>query len=127
MPTTLAESGALFDPVTGTTMTVKYAKANVSSATTDGAVVTAVASRKIRVIAAALVAGGTATAATFNTKPSGSGTAVSAAFSLGINGVLALPYNPHGWFETNASEGLSLTTGSGSTVAAHVAYVEVPG
>ena len=109
----------------GTSLTPKFAFANVAASTTDGNIVTAVASKKIRVLAVVFVAGATATNVTFNSKPAGAGTAKSALFAAAANGGAALPYNPVGWFETVSGEGLTATTGTGATVGIQVVYVEV--
>lgn len=108
-----------------TALTPKFALANVAASTTDGNIVSAVASKKIRVLAAAFMAGGTATNVTFNSKPAGAGTAISALFAAGANGGASLPFSPVGWFETTAGQGLTVTTGAGSTVGIVVVYVEV--
>lgn len=104
---------------------VKYAKANVAASQTDSSIVSAVTGRKIRVLAVAAVAGGTATNLTFNSKPAGAGTAISALLANGANGGEVLSYNEVGWFETVVSEGLTVTTGAGSTTGIQVVYVEV--
>lgn len=109
----------------GTSLTPKYALANVAASTTDGSVVAAVTSKKIRVLAIAVLSGSTATNITFNTKPAGAGSAKSCLFANGANGGFILPFNPVGWFETNSGEGLSATTGAGSTTGIQVTYVEV--
>lgn len=99
--------------------------ATVTAGSTDTAVVAAVAGKKIRVHAAVFQCGGTATTAVFNTKPAGSGTAISMTFSNGANGGAVLPESEFGWFETGSGEGLSLTTGAGSSTGVHVIYSEV--
>jgi len=33
---------------------------------------------------------------------------ISAGFAVATNGNLSIPYNPHGWFQTNANEALNL-------------------
>lgn len=105
---------------------VLFAKASVAASQTDSAVVSAVAGRKIRVLAFLLNQGDTtASTVTFNTKPAGSGTAISVAFKAAANGVVAAPLSPGGWFETNAGEGLSVTTGAGSTTGIQVVYTLV--
>lgn len=106
---------------------VRRVKSNVAHETTDGALITAVTGSKIRALGVNVVAGGTATVVTFNTKGSGAGTATSAAFSLGANGVLTLPIHEFGWFETSSGEGLTVTTGTGSTCAVTVVYTVLPG
>lgn len=99
--------------------------ANVAASQTDNAFVSAVASKKIRVLAAIFVAGGTATNVTFNTKPGGAGTAITPTFASAANGGACLPFNPVGWFDTNTGEGLTVTTGAGSTTGILVRYVTV--
>ena len=108
-----------------TELTPKFAKADIAASTTDGSVVAAVASKKIRVLAFRLHCGGTATTATFRTKPAGAGTAITEVFALGANGGRADGYSKVGHFETGVGEGLSLSTGTGSSVGVGVVYVEV--
>jgi hypothetical protein len=110
----------------GTTeLTPKFAFVNVAASQTDAQVVAAVAGKKIRVLALVMVCGGTATTITFNTKPVGAGTAISPLFANGANGGAVIPFNPVGWFETSADQGLSATTGDGSATGVQVVYVEV--
>ena len=107
------------------TLTPKFAKANIAASTTDGAIISAVTGKKIRVLAIVFMSAATATTVTFNTKPGGSGTAISCAFATAANGGACISFCPVGWFETNSGEGLTATTGSGSTVGIQVVYVEV--
>jgi hypothetical protein len=125
MPASRDYTGVIHDPLTGAALTVKRAFASVAAGTTDGPVVAAVAGKKLRVLAFILMAAATATLATFNSKGAGAGVAISPAYPCAINGGLAPPYNVHGWLETSAGEGLTLTTGAGSTVVVQVVYVEV--
>ena len=111
--------------VGGVQLTPKFALANVAASQTDSAVVAAVTAKKIRVLAVIALTGATATNVTFTTKPAGSGTAISALFACGSNQGFALGFNPVGWFQTNAGEGLSVTTGAGATTGIQVVYVEV--
>ncbi len=97
--------------------------ANVAQSQTDSSIIAAVAGKKIRVTAVVAVAGGTATNLTFNSKPAGAGVAISPLFANGINGGEVLPFNPQGWFETVSGEGLTVTTGAGSTTGILVTYV----
>ena len=97
--------------------------ANVAASQTDSSIVAAVSGKVIRVLAVVAVAGGTATNLTFNTKPAGAGTAISPLFANGINGGEVLPFNPSGWFETASGEGLTVTTGAGSTTGILVVYM----
>ena len=125
----LGSSGAFSVESTSSTfgggLTPKFAFANVAASQTDSAIVAAVASKKIRVLALYAVAGGTATDLTFNSKPGGAGSAKSAKFANGANGGEVLPFSPVGWFETVSGEGLSVTTGAGSTTGIGVVYIEV--
>lgn len=104
---------------------LKRAFANVNASSTDASVVDAVPGKRIQVCAVVFVCGGTATNATFNTKPSGAGSAISALFANAANGGAVLPFAEAGWFATNVGEGLSLTTGSGSATGVQVIYMEV--
>lgn len=109
-----------------TALTPKFAKANVAASTTDGAIVAAVAAKQIRVLSYRLQAGATATNVTFNTKPGGAGTAVTELIATGpTTGSSSQGFSPVGHFQTAAGEGLSVTTGTGSTVGVGVVYIEV--
>lgn len=110
----------------GNVLVVKRTKASVAASQTDSQIVAAVAGKKIRVLTLAMACGGTATAITFNSKGSGAGTAISVAFNNAANRTESLPRNPEGWFETNAGEALTATTGTGSTTGVILNYVEVP-
>lgn len=103
----------------------KFAKANIAASTTDGALVPAVAGRKLVVLLFRIHAGGTATNVTFNTKPAGAGTAISELFACAVNGGHHGAFSEVGHFETSVGEGLSVTTGAGSTVGVGVVYLEV--
>ena len=103
---------------------VKSAFVNATASQTDAAVVTAVSGKRLMVMSFRLHTGSTATAVTFNSKPAGSGTAISEQFQLGANGGRAESWNPHGHFLTSAGEGLTVTTGSGSTTGVGVNYIE---
>src|SRR3990167_8155310 len=109
-----------------TALTPKYAKANVAASSTDASIVSAVASKKLRVLAFRLHTAGTATNVTFNSKPAGAGAAISELFALGANGGHSPGYCPVGHFETISGEGLTVTAGAGSTTGVGVVYVEVP-
>lgn len=108
-----------------TALTPKFAFANVAASQTDSNIVSAVASKKIRVISFRLHTGGTATNVTFNSKPAGAGTAISELFACAANGGRAEAFSPVGHFQSTSGEGLTVTTGSGSTTGIGVVYVEV--
>jgi len=105
--------------------TPKRAFANVAASQTDSSLVSAVNGKALTIVSAFLVAGGTATNVTFNSKGTGSGIAITALIANGANGGAVLPYNEQGWFNTNQGEALTVTTGSGSTVGIQVTYLEI--
>lgn len=108
----------------GKTYAVKNAFANISASQTDSQIIAAVANKIIRVLSAVLQCGGTATTAVFNTKGAGAGTAISMIFQNGANGGAVLPFSPEGYFETVKGEGLTVTTGVGSTTGIQIVYIE---
>jgi hypothetical protein len=117
-------SGQMVDPL-GNGLAVQRGFANVAQSQTDQSLVAAVAGFKIRVLSFIVMAGGTATTGQFNSKSANPGTAISQNFQCAANGGVCGNHNRHGWFETNAGEGLSFTTGAGSTVGVQFTYVLV--
>jgi hypothetical protein len=101
------------------------ALANVAASQTDSVLVAGIAGKRIRVKALGFICGATATTATFNTKGSGAGVAISPLFANAANGGAIWGHNPEGWFETELGEALTLTTGAGSTTGVLVKYVTV--
>lgn len=96
---------------------------SISASTTDSSLVAASTGVRIRVLAVVINQGDTTpSTVTFNTKGSGSGTSIYGALKAAANGGFVLPYNPKGWFATNAGEGLSVTTGAGSATTVGVVY-----
>src|SRR5258707_14728020 len=95
---------------------------NVAASQTDNALVPAVANRAIRVKSLVLMPGATATDITFNSKPTGAGSAISPTFAGGVRTTVVLPHEPLGWFQTKAGEGLTVTSGAGSTVGIIVVF-----
>ena len=104
---------------------VKYKPVAIAASTTDGAVVTAVTGKKIKVLGV-ILSGPTSTTITFNSKPAGAGTAISAAFTYVAGAVTVIPSCVLGYFETVVSEGLTATTGVGGPTQVHISYIEVP-
>jgi hypothetical protein len=99
-----------------------------AASTTDAAVVAAVAGKRIRVVSFVLNQGDTtASTVTFNSKGAGAGTAIGPALKAAANGAIVAPFADGGWFQTNVGEGLSVTTGAGSTTAVMVTYILVAG
>lgn len=101
---------------------IKRTFANIAASQTDSSLVAAIADTPIKVLAITFTAGATATDITFNSKPSGAGTAISALFAQGVRTPHVLPYNPEGWFETTTGQGLSCTTGAGSATGIQITY-----
>lgn len=93
-----------------------------ASGSGSNTLVAAVTGKKIRVLAAVLVAAGAVTA---KFQSGAAGTDLTGAMSLAVNGSLVLPFNPSGWFETAASTLLSLLLGGAVSVAGVITYVEV--
>jgi hypothetical protein len=98
---------------------------NVAASTTDSVLLAGVPNKKHRVLAFAFVCGDTGTDATFNSKGSGAGVAISPLFANAANGGAVLGPNELGWLETAAGEALTLTTGSGSSTGVLLTTVEV--
>jgi hypothetical protein len=96
---------------------------SIAASATDSVLVAAVVGKKIRVHSIILNQGDTTPSTiTFNSKGAGAGTAVFPALKAAANGGFVIPDNPLGWFETNASEALTVTTGAGSTSAIIVTF-----
>jgi hypothetical protein len=93
-----------------------------TSSSGDNTVVAAITNAKIRVLSVAVVA----TLANVVTFKSGASTAISAAFPLGANGGIVLPFNEHGWFETAAGEALVINMGTATATGVQVQYVRIP-
>jgi hypothetical protein len=99
------------------TRSTQSAFANVAASQTDSVVVAASTGKRIRVLNLVVVNGDTAASTVvFNTKPAGAGSAITATFKTGPNGVMVLG-DSDGWFQTNPGEGLTVTTGAGAATA----------
>lgn len=103
---------------------VKYAFANIAASTTDGALVAAVAGRKIKVLSFFVGGQGTATTFVFNSKGAGAGTAITGTATVPATNITTFAATTTGWFQTNTGEGLTVTTGVGATIGVNVAYIE---
>lgn len=100
---------------------------SVAASATDSVLVAAATNKKIRVLAYMLNHGTTtASTVTFNSKGAGAGTAVWPALLYTANGGSNSPQIDTGWFETNAGEALTVSTGVGSTTGIGVVYTLVP-
>lgn len=91
----------------------------VAAGQTDSVLVAAVNGSRIRVHAFIITG---ASAVTFNTKGSGAGTAIFPPLGGVAGNVIPVPENAAGWFQTGSGEGLTVTTGAGSTTSIAVSY-----
>ena len=109
---------------TNRAFTAKAASATDGTiADTGSTAPSALAGRRVGVYGVALLHGDTtASSVTFNSKGSGSGTAISPAFKTVANGGFVLPPGSEPWFVTNVGEALTVTTGVGSTTLIHVVW-----
>lgn len=92
------------------------------SATANAALLAARSYGRIRVHAAVLLVGGTVT-----TNALVSSVTTSKALNLPLAaGLIVLPFNPAGWFDTVPGEGLSITlAGTSPTISGAITYSEV--
>ncbi len=98
----------------------------IAAGTTDSALVAAVTGKKLRVLSVVINQGDTTpSSVTFTSKPGGAGTAIYAPLKAAANGGFVLPFNASGWFETVSGQGLSVSTGAGSTTSVAVTYERV--
>ena len=93
---------------------------NPSTATTTQ-ILPAVPNKKYRVLGLALV-----TSAANNVSFKSAAADITAVWPLGTNGGLVLPYNEHGWAETNAGEALQITTSAATACGVHIMYIDLP-
>lgn len=93
-----------------------------AAASGDNTLVAAVASKKIRVLAALLVSTGAVTTR-FEDGPGG--TARSGQMSLVANSGFTLPFNPAGWLETSVNTLLNLELSAAVSVDGMLVYTEV--
>lgn len=100
-----------------------YKRAAIDSASSgDNQIVGGIASTKIRVLACFLVAAG---AVTVRFESGAGGSPLSGQMNLAANGGFVLPFNPAGWFETNAGELLNLELSGAVSADGSLTYVEV--
>ena len=89
----------------------------------DNTLVAAVTGKKIRVLAAFLVASGGANTVRFES--GAAGTALTGLMDLGADGQLVLPLNGFGWFESASAVLLNLELSAATAVAGALVYQEV--
>lgn len=104
-----------------TALTPKFAVIDAASSG-DNTLVAAVSGKKIRVLAAFLVAAGTVNA---RFESGAGGTALSGQMNLVANSGFTLPFSPVGWFETAATTLLNLELSAAVSTDGVVVYVEV--
>src|SRR2546427_5516463 len=94
----------------------------ISQAATATVVAAQAAGVTIRVVSLFLV---NTTAQTLTFKSGAGGTAITGAMALGANGVLVLPHNPQGHFETAAAALLELALSGATQVSGALQWVAV--
>ena len=104
-----------------TALTPKYAAvtASASGATT---VIAAVASKKLRILGGFLVC---TSAVTVKFQSHTTTATATGTMPFGVNGGIAIPFSPVGWFETVAGEALDISLGGAVAVGGEIVYVEV--
>lgn len=96
---------------------------SIAASTTDSSLVVAVPGKRIRVISIVINQGDTTpSTVTFNSKGAGAGTSVFPALKAAANGGFVFNEHNSGWFQTNVSEALTVSTGAGSTTTLAVTY-----
>lgn len=99
---------------------VQFAK--IDQAATGTLVAAQAAGVKIRVVGLFLV---NTAAQTLTFKSGAAGTALTGAMALPATGVLVLPFNPQGWFETTAAALLELSQSGATQVSGAIQWVAV--
>lgn len=112
-------SGKVYLPDLDQWVDTKQAFAN-PSAIGNTVLVAAVTGKKIRVLAFAFVS----TLAN-SVKFQSATTDKSATFPVAANGGLSAPWNPAGWFETNAGEALNVNLSVATATGVQATFVEV--
>lgn len=101
---------------------IKYAVIS-ASLSGDNTIVAAVADKRFRVIAVALMAAGAVNA---RFESAAGGTALTGLFYPAANGGFVLPANPYGWFETSAiNQLLNLELSGAVAVGGCIVYQEI--
>jgi hypothetical protein len=113
------ETSQVFNGTTALTPKFAVITASSSGATT---IVSAVSSKKIRVLAMGLVANG---AVNVKWQSHVTPTDKTGLAYLAANGGYILPYNPVGWFETIAGEALDINLSGAVAVGGQLTYIEV--
>ncbi len=104
-----------------TALTPKFAVIDTASSG-DTTIVSAVTSKKIRVLSVLLVAAGTVNV---RFESNAAGTALTGQMNMVANTGFCLPYNPVGWFETASGQLLNLELSASQSVDGMLTYIEV--
>lgn len=113
-------SGKVFDSA-GNEKTVSYTFLDTSSSGDNQLVAAAGSGVKIRVLAAVISAGGSV-----NVRFKSATNSISNLFTMAVNNVVSLPYNPQGWFQTNANEALQINLNGATATGVTVVYITTP-
>lgn len=62
-----------------------------------------------------------------NIKFQSNSTDISATFPLGANGGFTMPFNEHGWMQTNIGEALNVNMTVATVTAIHISYILLAG
>jgi len=104
-----------------TALTPKFAVIDAATSG-DNTLVAAVVGKKLRVLAAFIVAAGSVNA---RFEDGAAGTALTGQMNLTTNSGFVLPFNPVGWFETSANTLLNLELSDAISADGSLVYVEV--
>lgn len=113
-------SGRMFDQANNE-RTVSYAFLDSSSSGDNQLVAAAGSGLKIRVLSAVISAGGSV-----NVRFRSATNNISNLFTMAVNNVVSLPYNPQGWFQTNANEILNVNLSGAIATGVTITYIITP-
>jgi hypothetical protein len=105
----------------GTTLNPAVSSVNIAASTTNQIIVPSTANMRVRILQLVAVAGATTTNLTFGTTTGNA--AITPTFQNAANGGEVLPFSPIGWFDTAVGDGLTVTTGAGSTTGILFKYI----
>lgn len=92
-----------------------------AAASGDNQVIAAVSGKKIRVLSMFFVAGG-AVNAKFQSDSGGGSADLTGAIPLAANGGATLPFNPHGWIQTEVGKKLNLNLSAAVQISGSITY-----
>jgi hypothetical protein len=97
---------------------------NIEASQTEAVLIGGVSGKRVIVHGALIVSGPNPTSLTFNSTGSGGSFPISPTFQCGANSWGTIPplTGLDGWFKTNVGEGLTVTTGAGSTTGIQLLY-----